>query len=87
LSKQVEPAYGLETPLAVAALQMADRTVTVRVGAQDPTDKSYVVQASSSPYIVRALEYSVQDLVTYTRQDLLAKPPEPPAVATPSISR
>jgi hypothetical protein len=81
LGKGDAAAYGLTEPSAEATLETADRTVVLRVGAQDPSDKSYVVSASTSDYVVRVLEWAVQDLVEQTRADLLAAPPTPAATA------
>lgn len=77
LGKEELPAYGLDQPNAVVTIQVADDTVTLVVGAQDETDSSYVVKSSQSPYYVRVTEFSVQDMVSKTRDDYLLPPPTP----------
>jgi hypothetical protein len=83
LGKEELAEYGMDEPQAVATLETADTTVTLRVGAQDPEDISYVVISSESPYYVRVSEYSVEDLVTRTREDFYKEEPTPtPEVET-----
>ncbi|MDH4136910.1 MAG: DUF4340 domain-containing protein, partial [Anaerolineae bacterium] len=77
LGKEEQAAYGMDEPNAVVTLKTGDKTITLRVGAQDPTDKSYVVISSESPYYVRVSEYSVKSLVEDTRDDFLQVPPTP----------
>jgi hypothetical protein len=48
-------------------------------------DNSYVVAWSGSPFYVRVNEFSVQDLLEKTRDDLLQQPtPTPSPEATPT---
>ncbi len=87
LGREEKPEYGLANPSAVVTLRThsedgEDQTYTLWVGAQDAEDASYVVRSSESPYYVRVSEYSVQDFVEYTRDDLMEVPPTP----TPSPS-
>jgi len=77
LGKEEQAAYGMDEPNAVVTLETGDKTITLRVGAQDPTDKSYVVISSESPYYVRVSEYSVKSLVEDRRDDFLQAPPTP----------
>ena len=77
LGKEEQAAYGMDEPNAVVTLETGDKTITLLVGAQDPTDKSYVVISSESPYYVRVSEYSVKSLVEDTRDDFLQVPPTP----------
>jgi hypothetical protein len=73
LGKTVLAEHGLDRPLAVITLQLKDGDpVTVLVGAQSASDRSYVVQASISPYLVRVSEYSVKTLVENGRSAYLA---------------
>ncbi|MGD1994944.1 MAG: DUF4340 domain-containing protein [Anaerolineae bacterium] len=76
-----DAAYGLDDPLATVTLETEDRTITLRVGAQDPDDSSYVVKVSESSYYVRVNEYSVQPLVENTRDDFVQQPTPTPEVA------
>jgi hypothetical protein len=79
LGKTEDPAYGLAQPLAVVTLvakgEGGDKTYTLTIGAQDPTDKTYVVKSSESPYYVRVGEFGLKDLVEKKREGLLAVPP------------
>jgi hypothetical protein len=63
LGKEEQAAYGMDEPNAMVTLETGDKTITLRVGAKDPADNSYVVTSSESPYYVRVSEYSVKDLV------------------------
>ena len=85
LGKEEDAAYGLDDPLATVTLETTDeRTITLRVGAQDPDDNSYVVKVSESPYYVRVNDYSVRPLVEDTRDDFVQQPtPTPEAEPTP----
>lgn len=82
LGKEEKAAYGMDEPNVVVTLKTDEKTITLRVGAQDPTDKSYVVISSESPYYVRVSEYSVKSLVENTRDDFLQEPPTPTPEAT-----
>jgi hypothetical protein len=87
LGKEDLEEYGMDEPQAVATIETADTSVTVRVGAQDPEDNSYVVISSDSPYYVRASQFSVEDLVTRTREDFYkeeATPTPEAETATPT---
>jgi len=77
LGKENKPAYGMDKPSAVATVETADRSVTLRIGAQDPEDNSYAAISSESPYYVRVAEFSVQNLVENTREDFLELPSTP----------
>ena len=77
LGKEELPEYGMAEPKAVVTLETADESVTLRVGAQDPEDESYVVISSESDYYVRVSRYSVQDLVEKTREGFLEQPATP----------
>lgn len=84
LGKVEEEAYGLAEPSALVALRTGsdtegNKTYTLRVGAQDPADNSYVVISSESPYYVRVRQFAVQDLVEKGRDSFI----EPPATTTP----
>jgi hypothetical protein len=77
LGREELASYGLDQPKAVATIETADQVVTLRVGAQDPDDKSYTVISSESPYYVQVSQFSVQNLVENTRDDFLEAPPTP----------
>jgi hypothetical protein len=77
LGKEEQAVYGMDEPNAVVTLEADDKTITLRVGAKDPADNSYVVTSSESPYYVRVSAYSLKNLVENTRHDFLQKPPTP----------
>jgi hypothetical protein len=84
LGTEAQAAYGMDKPKAVVTLETKDKTITLRVGAQDPTDNSYVVISSESPYYVRVSEYSGKDLTEKAHQDFLQSPPTPAPEGTPN---
>jgi hypothetical protein len=82
-------AYGMREPQAVITVvaqseEDGERIYTLRIGAQEPEDLSYVIISSESPYHVRASEFAVKDFVEKTRQDFLVQPPTPTPEATPT---
>jgi hypothetical protein len=82
LGKTEQDSYGLKTPQAVVTLlaqnpDSSTRTLTLRVGAQDVQDLTYVVSSSESPYFVRVAASAVQELLNKTHADLLVLPPTP----------
>jgi len=77
LGKQEEASFGLDDPLATVTLQTDSETLTLRIGAQNPNDNSYVVKASNSPYYVRVAEFTGNNFVNKTRDDFLQAPPTP----------
>jgi hypothetical protein len=82
-------AYGMKEPNAVVTVkaeseEAGERTYTLRVGAQDPEDASYVVISSESPYYVRVSEYTVKDFVENAREGFLVVPPTATPEATPT---
>jgi hypothetical protein len=84
LGTEEKAEYGMGNPTAVVTLRTQSedeetRTYTLRVGAQDPEDNSYVVISSESPYYVRVSEFAVQRFVEAVREDFLELPPTPEA--------
>ena len=82
LGKVEEDAYGLVEPSALVTLttrsqEEGNQTYSLRVGAQDPEDDSYVVISSESPYYVRVSQFTVQDLVEKGRDGFIQPPPTP----------
>jgi len=77
LGKTDLDAYGMEVPNAVVTLKTSERTVSLRVGARDPSDDSYVVISSESSYYVSVAEYGVADLVEKSYDDFLLVLPTP----------
>lgn len=74
LGKEAQDAYGMDDPNALVTLETADRTVTLRVGAKDADDASYVVKSSESDYFVRVAATSVTALVENGREAFLKQP-------------
>jgi hypothetical protein len=77
LGKTEQPGYGMDEPSVVVTLETAEKTVTLRVGARDPEDNSYVVISSESPYYARIAEFGAKELVEFTRDDFLQTEPTP----------
>jgi hypothetical protein len=82
LGKTEQDDYGLKEPNAVVTVETRDdegntKTYTIRVGAKDDEDNSYVVISSESPYHVRVSEYTVRDFVEKARDGFLELPPTP----------
>ena len=81
LGKTAKPEYGLDKPLAVLTVEAQTdsgvKTTVLTVGAKDPTDNSYVIGSSDSPYYVRTAQFSVDEYVTKTRDGFLILPPTP----------
>jgi YD repeat-containing protein len=78
LGTEEKPAYGLDNPKAVVTFKTeAGEEYTLRVGAQDEDDKSYVVKWSESPYYVKVGEFTVKEAVERGRDDFLLPPPTP----------
>ncbi len=72
--------YGMQSPRAVVTIRThsddeGDKVYTLRVGAQDAQDNSYVMTSSESPYFVRVSEFTAQDFVDKSRDDYLELPP------------
>ena len=74
LGKEERDAYGMDEPSAVVTLETADKTVTLRVGAEGADDASYVVKSSESDYYVHVAATSVKALVDNGRDAFLKEP-------------
>jgi hypothetical protein len=84
LGTEEKAEYGMDNPTALVTLRTQSdeegaKTYTLRVGAMDPEDNSYVVISSESSYYVRVSESTVQSLVENAREDFLELPPTPEA--------
>lgn len=82
LGKTEQDEYSLKEPHAVVTVETRDdegntKSYTLRVGAKDDEDNSYVVISSESPYYVRVSDYTVKDFVEKARDDFLELPPTP----------
>lgn len=75
LGHEAQPAFGLDNPLATITLETEDETYTLRVGAQNEADNSYVMSSSTSPYYVRVAQFTGDAFVTPTRDSFLTPPP------------
>jgi YD repeat-containing protein len=95
IGTEEQASFGLDNPAAVVTLetgstdsgQADDKTYTLRIGAKDEEDNSYVLSSSESPYYVRISEFTANNFIQKTRDDFLAAPPtsEPEAGATDSV--
>jgi hypothetical protein len=80
LGKEEKETYGLDDPSAVVTLETGDGPVTLRVGAKEPDDGSYVVKSSESDYYVEVASTSVSTLIETGRDAFIQMPtPEPDA--------
>ncbi len=91
LGKEEKAEYGMDDPNALITVLTRDeegkeKTYTLRVGARDPQDGSYVIISSESPYYVRVGEFVVKDFVEKKRSDLLKLPPTPATTPTPEVT-
>jgi hypothetical protein len=80
LGKEEREGYSLQTPTAVLTLKTrseeeGEKSYTLRVGAQDAEDQSYVLSSSGSPYYVRVSSYTASNWVDKVREDFLEIPP------------
>ena len=86
LGKAAKPEYGLDAPSAVVTVVAGEKTYTLRVGAKDETDNTYVLGSSESAFIVRAPFFALDDFVNRARGTYLQPTPTPEATATPTAS-
>ena len=84
LGKEERASYGMDEPNAVVVLETDDETVTLRVGAKDTDDASYVVKSSKSDYYVHVAEASLTTLLQSDQETFLAEPPTPAAESSDS---
>jgi len=74
LGTEEKDAYGLDDPTAEVALETADKTVTLTIGAKDEDDASYVVKSSESDYYVHVSTTSITALVQNDRDAFIREP-------------
>jgi hypothetical protein len=85
IGKTEEDWFALDKPQAKLTLTTQDgETYTLRVGGQDAADKSYVFNASNSPYYVRLAEFTAQAFTEKTRPDFIQPPVTPAPETTPA---
>jgi hypothetical protein len=77
LGREEQPSYSMDDPNALVTLETDEKTVTLRVGAKDADDASYVVKSSESPYYVNVAESGLRALVENGRDAFLTEPPTP----------
>jgi Domain of unknown function (DUF4340) len=81
LGKTAKPEYGMDKPSAVLTIESKTstgvKTTILTIGAKDPTDSSYVIISSDSPYYVRTSQFNVDEYATKTRDGFLILPPTP----------
>ena len=74
LGTSVDPAYGMEAPLAKVTVTTEEGMQTLLIGTKDLSDNSYVVKSSTSPYYVRVAEYNITTMVEDGRDAFLLQP-------------
>jgi hypothetical protein len=79
LGTEEKISYGMDAPEAVLVIRAqsaegTQSTYTLKVGAKNAQDGSYVLKASESPYYVQVAEYTVTDWLDKTRDDFLEQP-------------
>jgi hypothetical protein len=76
LGKEEDASYGLDDPTAVITMETITQTVTLKVGAKNPSSR-YFVKISESPYYVLVAEHNVKAFIENTRDNFLQLPPTP----------
>ena len=71
LGKEEKAEYGMDAPNAVVTLTTDVGEITLRVGAKNPADNTYVVISSQSPYYARVSEFAVAHMVNSVRDDFV----------------
>ncbi len=83
LGLEEKPEYGLDDPqvkLSITTTNSEDgssETSVLRVGAKLGDSANYVVKWSESSYYVSAADFSVKNMITRTREELVQIPPTP----------
>ncbi len=89
LGKADDPAYGMAEPAARVTIRAKSgdqaKSYILTIGAKDPTDNTYAVKSSESPYYVGVSEFSVKDLVERTRERFLKPTPTPASEPTEAV--
>lgn len=89
LGKSADPAWGMESPLAVVSLstQPAEgepKTYELRIGVKDEANSRYYVKFSDSPYFAAVSSFSLDDFVNKSISGFVATPtPSPTSTLTP----
>jgi hypothetical protein len=79
IGKEEEASFGLDDPQAIITLKTEEKTYTLRFGAKNEENQSYVLKSSESPYYVLVDEYRGDEFAGKTRDDFLELPPTPQA--------
>ena len=79
-----EDSFGMDNPTATVRIETADETFTLNLGSQDPSDNSYILKASNSPYYVKVAQFTGSNLADKSRADFLQPTPEADGVISPS---
>jgi hypothetical protein len=80
VGREEDASYGLDDPTAVVTMETITQTVTLKVGAKNPSNR-YFVKVSESPYYVLVAEHIVEAFIENTRDDFLQLPPTPTPVS------
>jgi len=82
-----EAAYQMDAPQATVTIAADNgssaQTYTLHIGAQDVDSGNYTAKWSGADYYVTISSFSAQDMVTLTREDLLAAPATADPTPTP----
>ena len=89
LGKSQDPSYRFDQLSALVTVRSldedgAERTRTIRVGAEFEDKVVFVVKSSESEYYALVAPFGVRDFVEHTRTDLLVPPPTPTPEPTPA---
>jgi hypothetical protein len=91
LGKTEKPEYGLDRPTAVLTLTLKSdvsglQPLSLKIGARNEQDNTYVAKSSGSPWYVHVNGFTVEEIVNARREDFLQPPaaPAPETTATPA---
>lgn len=89
LGRTLKPEYGMDTATALVVDLKTDsgtKTLLLTIGAKNPTDNSYVIISSDSPYYVRTSQFNVEGFTTSNRTSFLTLPPTPVPTVEPTAT-
>ncbi len=72
LGRQEQKSYAMEKPSVSIVIKTSDGSdITLKAGAKDEEKNSYVVKSSESPFYVRVSGYTIEDLISARKDNLL----------------
>ena len=89
LGREEKAEYGMDAPLATVTVVSRDaegeaKTHILYVGNTYGEQEGYVIKSVTSPYYVLAADYTVEDLLTRSRDSFIQLPPTPTPEITPT---